>query len=52
MGGLTWARTLDGGDYMPGLVGLNNAKLSDYLNAAMQALLAVPALRCARAHRR
>ena len=44
---VTWARTLDGGDYMPGLMGLNNMKRNDYLNVVLQALLRVPALRCA-----
>lgn len=47
MGRLTWARTLDDADYMPGLVGLNNMKRNDYLNVILQCLLRVPALRCA-----
>jgi U4/U6.U5 tri-snRNP-associated protein 2 len=46
VGSLSWARTLDGADYMPGLVGLNNMKRNDYLNVVLQALLRVPALRC------
>ena len=44
---VAWARTLDGGDYMPGLVGMNNLRRSDYLAVVLQALLRVPALRCA-----
>jgi U4/U6.U5 tri-snRNP-associated protein 2 len=41
-----WARALDGGEYMPGLVGLNNARgQGDYANAVVQALAAVRPLR-------
>jgi U4/U6.U5 tri-snRNP-associated protein 2 len=37
-----WARALDGGEYMPGLVGLNNARgCGDYANVVVQALAAV-----------
>ena len=31
-----WVRALDGTEYMPGLVGLNNMKANDYANAAVQ----------------
>jgi U4/U6.U5 tri-snRNP-associated protein 2 len=41
-----WARALDGGEYMPGLVGLNNARgQGDYANVVVQALARVPPLR-------
>jgi len=44
---LKWARTLDGQDYMPGLVGLNNMRRNDYANVVLQALARVDRLRCA-----
>ena len=31
-----WARALDGTEYMPGLVGLNNMKANDYANVVVQ----------------
>ncbi|KAG2497317.1 hypothetical protein HYH03_004482 [Edaphochlamys debaryana] len=31
-----WARALDGTEFMPGLVGLNNMKANDYINVIMQ----------------
>ncbi len=31
-----WARALDGTEYMPGLVGLNNMKANDYANVVIQ----------------
>lgn len=31
-----WSRALDGTEYMPGLVGLNNMKANDYANATLQ----------------
>jgi U4/U6.U5 tri-snRNP-associated protein 2 len=41
-----WARALDGGEYMPGLVGLNNARgQGDYANVVVQALARVAPLR-------
>jgi U4/U6.U5 tri-snRNP-associated protein 2 len=43
---VAWARTLDGIDYMPGLVGMNNMKRNDYLNVVLQGLLRVELLRC------
>ena len=42
---LQWARTIDGSDYMPGLVGLNNMKRNDYMNVVIQCLVRVPKLR-------
>ena len=32
-----WVRSLDGSEYMPGLVGLNNMKANDYVNVVVQA---------------
>ena len=32
-----WVRALDGTEYMPGLVGLNNMKANDYVNVIVQA---------------
>ncbi|KNA12437.1 hypothetical protein SOVF_125660 [Spinacia oleracea] len=40
-----WARALDGSDYLPGLVGLNNIKETDFLNVTIQALMRVTPLR-------
>lgn len=40
-----WTRALDGTDYMPGLVGLNNMKNNDYVNVAMQILARVAPIR-------
>jgi U4/U6.U5 tri-snRNP-associated protein 2 len=36
---------LDGTEYIPGFVGLNNVKDTDFMNSTIQALLHVPALR-------
>ena len=47
LGSISWARTLDGSDYMPGLLGMNNMKRNDYLNVVLHTLLRVDALRCA-----
>ena len=33
---VTWARALDGAEYMPGLLGLNNMKHNDYANVVVQ----------------
>ena len=44
--GVTWARALDGSEYMPGLVGLNNMKANDYANVVIQMLLRVAPIRC------
>ena len=32
-----WMRALDGSEYMPGLVGLNNMSANDYVNVIVQA---------------
>lgn len=45
--GVSWARALDGSEYMPGLVGLNNMKQNDYANVVAQALIRVWPIRCA-----
>lgn len=31
-----WSRALDGTEYMPGLVGLNNMRANDYANTVVQ----------------
>jgi len=36
---VTWARTLDGAEYMPGLVGLNDMRANDYANVIIQVAL-------------
>ena len=41
----TWARALDGTEYMPGLIGLNNMKANDYVNVILQALIRISPLR-------
>lgn len=41
----SWSRALDGADFLPGLVGLNNLGGSDYAAAALQALQRVAPLR-------
>lgn len=33
---VSWARTLDGAEYMPGLVGLNDMRANDYANVIIQ----------------
>jgi hypothetical protein len=43
---VSWVRALDGSEYMPGLVGLNNLKASDYANVVLQLLARVTPLRC------
>ena len=43
--GVSWARALDGSEYMPGLVGLNNMKQNDYANVVVQALIRVYPIR-------
>jgi len=40
-----YARGVDGSDYMPGLIGLNNIKNTDYVNVVVQSLARVPPLR-------
>lgn len=45
--GVSWVRGLDGGEFMPGLVGMNNMKANDYANAVLQVLARVTPIRCA-----
>ena len=40
-----WSRDLEGKEYMPGLVGLNNMKHNDYANVVLQALFRVAPIR-------
>ncbi|XP_050234061.1 uncharacterized protein LOC126682420 [Mercurialis annua] len=40
-----WSRALDGSDYLPGMVGLNNIKETDFVNVTIQALMRVKPLR-------
>eukprot|EP00803_Ostreobium_quekettii_P000247 evm.model.scf_77.7 EVM.evm.TU.scf_77.7 scf_77:133904-141766(+) len=40
-----WSRALDGTEYMPGLVGLNNMKSNDYANVILQLLARVTPIR-------
>lgn len=42
---MVWARSLEGQEYMPGLVGLNNMKNNDYVNVAVQILARVVPIR-------
>lgn len=42
---VTWVRALDGSEYMPGLVGLNNMKANDYANVVVQTLARVAPIR-------
>ena len=41
----TWVKSLDGKEYMPGLIGLNNMKANDYANVILQALIRISPLR-------
>ena len=34
-----WVRALDGSEFMPGLVGLNNMRANDYVNVCVQVCL-------------
>ncbi|KAI3934004.1 hypothetical protein MKW92_022105 [Papaver armeniacum] len=40
-----WSRALDGSDYLPGMVGLNNLKGTDFVNVIIQSLMRVTPLR-------
>jgi len=40
-----YARGVDGSDYMPGLIGLNNIKNTDFVNVIVQSLVRVPPVR-------
>lgn len=42
---IRWSRAIDGTEYMPGLVGLNNMKANDYANVILQILARVQPLR-------
>jgi U4/U6.U5 tri-snRNP-associated protein 2 len=42
---LELSRALDGTEYLPGVVGLNNIKLNDSINAILQSLVRIPPLR-------
>ncbi|KAG6534578.1 hypothetical protein ZIOFF_008481 [Zingiber officinale] len=40
-----WSRALDGSNHLPGMVGLNNIKDTDYVNVTIQSLMRVTPLR-------
>ncbi|CAN6446546.1 unnamed protein product [Victoria cruziana] len=40
-----WSRALDGSDYLPGMVGLNNIKETDFVNVTIQSLMRITPLR-------
>ena len=40
-----YARGVDGSDYMPGLIGLNNIRSTDYVNVVIQSLARIPPIR-------
>ncbi|CAI0460589.1 unnamed protein product [Linum tenue] len=40
-----WSRALDGSDYLPGMVGLNNLHGTDFVNVTIQSLMRVTPLR-------
>ncbi|KAJ0965161.1 hypothetical protein J5N97_026299 [Dioscorea zingiberensis] len=40
-----WSRALDGSNYLPGMVGLNNIKETDFVNVIIQSLMRVTPLR-------
>ncbi|GJS85328.1 U4/U6.U5 tri-snRNP-associated protein 2-like protein isoform X1 [Tanacetum coccineum] len=40
-----WSRALDGSNYLPGMVGLNNIKDTDFVNVTIQSLMRVTPLR-------
>lgn len=42
---VSWARTLEGAEYMPGLLGLNDMRANDYANVIIQVLVRVVPLR-------
>jgi U4/U6.U5 tri-snRNP-associated protein 2 len=42
---IRWSRAIDGTEYMPGLVGLNNMKANDYANVVIQIFARVRPLR-------
>ncbi|KAI5387933.1 uncharacterized protein LOC127100741 isoform X1 [Lathyrus oleraceus] len=40
-----WSRALDGSSYLPGMVGLNNIKETDFVNVTIQSLMRITPLR-------
>ncbi|XP_078438182.1 uncharacterized protein LOC144708644 [Wolffia australiana] len=40
-----WSRALDGSNYLPGMLGLNNIKETDFVNVTIQSLMRVTPLR-------
>ena len=42
---VTYARALDGTDFLPGCIGLNNIKKTDYVNVIIQSLCRITSLR-------
>ncbi|KAJ0263485.1 Ubiquitin C-terminal hydrolases superfamily protein [Hirschfeldia incana] len=40
-----WSRALDGSDYLPGMVGLNNIQKTEFVNVTIQSLMRVTPLR-------
>ncbi|XP_037450790.1 U4/U6.U5 tri-snRNP-associated protein 2-like [Triticum dicoccoides] len=40
-----WSRALDGSNYLPGMVGLNNLKETDFVNVTIQSLMRITPLR-------
>lgn len=40
-----WSRSLDGIDYMPGLIGMNNMKMNDYANVVIQSVMRILPIR-------
>ncbi|RHN61696.1 putative ubiquitinyl hydrolase 1 [Medicago truncatula] len=40
-----WSRAIDGSSYLPGMVGLNNIKETDFVNVTIQSLMRVTLLR-------
>ncbi|CAN6206873.1 unnamed protein product [Urochloa humidicola] len=40
-----WSRALDGSNYLPGMVGLNNIKETDFVNVTIQSLMRITPLR-------
>ena len=40
-----WVRALDGSEYMPGLVGLNNMRANDYVNVCVQMMARIVPVR-------
>ena len=40
-----WVRALDGSEFMPGLVGLNNMRSNDYVNVSVQIMARIVPIR-------